>query len=153
MHFDDFDGGFGESDWGWNDEPSRAEPLPQIRSGVFTTDAQGRLTYYNEAAADLWGYRPELGKARWCGSWRLYQSDGSPLSHDRCPMAAALQGGRTVQGTQAVLERPDGTRVAIVSYPTLLRDTAGALLAGCNVLLETQQQASQDGRRRFRTPG
>ena len=38
---------------------------------VYTTDAQGRLTAFNEAAASLWGWRPPLGDAPWCGSWRL----------------------------------------------------------------------------------
>jgi len=32
---------------------------------------QGRVTYYNQAAADLAGRRPELGKDEWCVTWRL----------------------------------------------------------------------------------
>jgi len=30
----------------------------------YTTDAEGRITSYNQAAADLWGTRPEIGSAR-----------------------------------------------------------------------------------------
>src|SRR6186713_3741229 len=48
---------------------------------LYTTDAQGGITYFNEAAADLWGRRPEIGEA-WCGSLRLYWPDGRPMPHE-----------------------------------------------------------------------
>ena len=48
---------------------------------VYMTDAEGRITFYNEAAATLWGCRPELGKDKFCGSWKLYWPNGTPLSH------------------------------------------------------------------------
>jgi PAS domain S-box-containing protein len=46
------------------------ELLGALPVAVYTTDASGRITYYNEAAAELWGHRPELGKSEFCGSWR-----------------------------------------------------------------------------------
>lgn len=122
-------------DFGWNDEPSRDEVFEKIDAAIYTTDADGWLTYYNEAAAELWGYRPELGKTRWCGSWRIYRPDGTPLPLDQCPMAVAMQQGREVRGVQAVLERPDGTLVPFAPYPTPLRDASGRLVAGSNLLI------------------
>lgn len=122
-------------DFGWNDEPSRDEVFGQIDAAIYTTDAEGWLTFYNEAAAELWGYRPELGKTRWCGSWRIYRPDGTPLPLEQCPMAVAMQQGREVRGVEAVLERPDGTLVPIAPYPTPLRDASGTLVAGLNVLV------------------
>lgn len=77
-----------------------------------------------------------LGKARWCGSWRLYDVDGSSLPHDECPMAVALKEARAVRGLQTVLQRPDGRKVAVMPYPTPLRDGAGRVIAGSNILLE-----------------
>ena len=68
--------------------------LEALPFAVYTTDADGRITSYNEAAAELWGRRPELGSSQWCGSWRLYRPDGSPLPHDECPLAVALKEGR-----------------------------------------------------------
>ena len=38
------------------------ELLHALPAGVYTTDAAGRITYYNEAAAGLWGCRPELNR-------------------------------------------------------------------------------------------
>ncbi|MEA1831714.1 hypothetical protein U8607_06410 [Methylobacterium durans] len=122
-------------DTDWNYEPAREELFRSLRSPLYTTDAQGWLTYYNEAAAALWGYRPTLGTARWCGSWRIFTTDGAPLPLDRCPMAVALKEGRPVRGVQAVLERPDGSRQPFMPYPTPLYDRTGRLIAGSNILL------------------
>ena len=33
--------------------------LDVLPVAVYIADTQGRITYYNEAAADLWGHRPE----------------------------------------------------------------------------------------------
>lgn len=85
-------------DRGWNYEPSRAEVFKEFAGAVYTTDAEGWLTYYNDAACDLWGFRPVLGKARWCGSWRLYEHDGTPVPHDESPMAVALRTGAISRG-------------------------------------------------------
>src|SRR5438270_4547158 len=81
------------------------EILDALPAAVYVTDTAGRITYYNEAAAILWGCRPELGKSQWCGSWKLYWPDGSPLPHDQCPMALALREGRPIRGMEAVAER------------------------------------------------
>ena len=79
--------------------------LQALPAALYTTDAQGRITFYNEAAAALWGHRPQLGTDEWCGSWRLYRPDGSFLPHDECPMAIALKEGRAIQGMEAAAER------------------------------------------------
>lgn len=103
-----------------------ARVLEMLAAAVYTTDAAGRITFYNQAAADLWGCRPELGSARWCGSWRLFWPDGRPMRHDECPMAVALKEGRAVRGAEAIAERPDGTRVPFIPYPMPLRDAPPA---------------------------
>jgi hypothetical protein len=49
--------------------------LDELPAAIYTTDAMGRITYFNEAAAGLWGHRPELGKSEWCGSWKLSNAE------------------------------------------------------------------------------
>src|SRR3546814_3925099 len=75
--------------------------LQALPAAVYTTDAEGRITFFNEAAAALWGVRPELGSDRFCGSWKLYWPDGTPLPHDECPMAMALKSRTPIRGKQA----------------------------------------------------
>jgi len=72
--------------------------LDALPAAVYTTDAAGRITFYNEAAAALWGCRPELGKSEWCGSWRPLWPDGAPMPHETCPMALALREDRAIRG-------------------------------------------------------
>ena len=130
-------------DRGWNYEPARAELLQKISAPLYATDAEGWLTYYNDAAAGLWGRHPTLGEERWCGSWRIYDTDGALLAREQWPLAVAFQQGSALRGLQVVLERPDGTRVPVMPHPTPLRDKAGTLVAGSNILVPVMQLATR----------
>jgi PAS domain S-box-containing protein len=123
--------------------------LQAMPIAVYTTDEAGRITFYNEAAVQLWGHRPKLGEDRWCGSWRLYWPDGTPLPHDECPMAVALRENRPIRNAEAVAERPDGTRIPFVPYPTPLRDAEGRLTGAINMLVDiTERKRSELALRR-----
>lgn len=106
-----------------------------LPAAIYATDARGRITYFNEAAAGFWGRRPKIGVDRWCGSWRLWLTDGVLLPHDECPMAVALKTGAPVRGAVAVAERPDGTRVPFTPFPTPMFDRRGRLTGGINMLV------------------
>jgi PAS domain S-box-containing protein len=112
--------------------------LDALPAAIYTTDAQGRITYFNQAAVAFWGVRPELGKDEWCGSWKLYWPDGTPLPHDQCPMAVALRERKPIRGKRAIAERPDGTRVSFAPYPTPIFDSSGTLVGAVNMLVDTQ---------------
>jgi PAS domain S-box-containing protein len=109
--------------------------LDALPVAVYRTDAEGRITYFNEAAVAMWGHRPQLGSL-WCGSWKLYHLDGSPLPHEQCPMAVTLKEQRPVRGVEAMLERPDGVRVVFMPFPTPLFDESGQLIGAVNLLLD-----------------
>jgi PAS domain S-box-containing protein len=110
--------------------------LDALPAAVYTTDAEGRITYYNDAAVALWGHRPPFGTSEWCGSWKLFWPDGTPLPHDQCPMALTLKKNRAVRGMEAAAERPDGTRVPFIPYPTPLHDETGKLIGAVNMLVD-----------------
>ena len=124
--------------------------LDLLPAAVYITNASGLITYYNEAAAALWGHHPQLGVSEWCGSWKLYWPDGRPLPHDECPMALALQEKRPVRGIEAVAERPDGTRVPFIPYPTPLYDASGELIGAVNMLVDiTDRKHAEESARRL----
>jgi PAS domain S-box-containing protein len=114
--------------------------LEALPVAIYTTDAQGRITFYNRSAAELWGHHPELGSSQWCGSWHLYWPDGRPLPHGECPMAIALKEGREVRGVEAIAERPDGTQVRFLPYPTPLRDASGRVIGAINLLMDITER-------------
>ena len=115
-----------------------------LPAAIYTTDAAGRITFYNEAAAELWGCGPELGKSEFCGSWKLYWPDGRPMPHSQCPMALALNEQREVRGMEAVAERSDGTFVHFVTYPTPLYDNSGTLIGAVNMLVDISDRKRAD---------
>jgi PAS domain S-box-containing protein len=113
--------------------------LEALPAAVYTTDPEGRITYYNKAAVEMAGRTPQPGE-QWCVTWRLYEADGTPLPHDQCPMAVALKEGRAVRGVEAIAERPDGTRVPFIPYPTPLYDSEGKLAGAINMLVDVSER-------------
>jgi PAS domain S-box-containing protein len=55
-------------------------------------------------------------------------------------MAVTLREGRPVRGLEAVAERPDGTRVPFMPYPTPLFDDTGKLVGAVNLLMDITDQ-------------
>jgi len=111
---------------------------------VYTTDRQGRISFFNEAAAELWGHRPRLGEDLWCGSWKLRHLDGRTMPHDECPMAIALREEREVRWGRAIAERPNGELIPFSAHPVLLRDEAGKIIGAINTLLDLRTQTQAD---------
>lgn len=116
--------------------------LEALPVAVYTTDPQGRLTFYNQAAADLWGHDPALNSdsARWCGSWKLYHADGRDMRHDESAMAVAIQENRAIRDAEAQLESPDGVRIPFLAYPTLLRDKTGQMIGAVNMMVDISER-------------
>ncbi len=125
------------------DQQSR-ELLHALPVAVFTTDSDGRITFYNEAAVELAGCRPTLGD-RWADTWNLFHPDGSAMPYEQCPMAIALREGRPLRGVEVVAERPDGSRAWFLAHPSPLFDADGQLIGAVNMLVEVTQlkQAEQ----------
>jgi PAS domain S-box-containing protein len=118
--------------------------LQHLPAAIYTTDADGRLTYFNDACVEFSGRTPVLGDDSWCVTWKLYHNDGTPLPHDQCPMAVALRERRPVHGTTAIAERPDGTRVSFMPFPTPLFDGHGNLLGAVNMLVDLTDRLAQE---------
>jgi diguanylate cyclase (GGDEF)-like protein/PAS domain S-box-containing protein len=110
--------------------------LQELPIAVYITDADGRITFFNNAAVEMAGRTPRLGIDKWCVTWKLLRTDGTPLPHHECPMAVAIKNNRAVRGQEAIAERPDGTRVPFIPFPTPLRDSSGKLIGALNILLE-----------------
>ena len=116
--------------------------LDDLEAPIYTTDPTGAVTYWNRACVDFAGREPELGRDRWCVTWKLYTTAGEPLPHHKCPMAQAIQSRRAIRDAIAIAERPDGTRVAFRPYPTPLFDEKGHLVGAVNLLIDvTDEQA------------
>ena len=121
------------------------EVLDALPIALYITDAEGRLTYFNSAATKLSGRTPQLGVDQWCVTWKIFLADGTPLPHDKCPMAVALKGGAIAEGIECLAERPDRSRFWFTPYPAVLRDEQGRITGGINLLVDITDRKLAQG--------
>ena len=126
--------------------------VEELPVAIYTTDAKGRLTYFNKAAVKLSGRSPELGTDQWCVTWKMYLPDGTYLPHNECPMAVALKGVDVPTGIECLAERPDGTRFWFSPSPAVLRDPDGRIIGGINLLMDItdRKRAEMEANEHFR---
>ena len=112
--------------------------LERLPAAAYTCDTDGLITYYNERAVELWGRAPELNDEvdRWCGSFRLYSADGSPINHDACWMALALRDNEGYNGQEIMVEREDGQMLTVLAHANPLHDRSGRVIGAVNVLVD-----------------
>lgn len=114
--------------------------LDDIPAALYVADTEGTITYFNKACITLAGRTPAVGHDKWCVTWRIYTTEGEFLPHDQCPMAVAIRDQRPVRDVEAVAERPDGSRVHFIPFPTPLFDRIGRFAGAVNLLLDVTEQ-------------
>jgi PAS domain S-box-containing protein len=89
--------------------------LSVMPTAVYTCDEEGRITFFNQRAADLWGREPKLNSEedKYCGSVRMVAPDGSPIPPSACPMAFAVKTGQSFRSEEVTIERSDGSRIIV----------------------------------------
>jgi signal transduction histidine kinase/ActR/RegA family two-component response regulator len=112
--------------------------LERLPAAAYTCDAEGLITYFNQQAVQLWGRAPKLNdpEDRFCGSFKLFSSEGAPIAHNRCWMAWALQEEKEYNGQEIIIERPDGSRLAVLAHANPIHDESGKLAGSVNILID-----------------
>lgn len=112
--------------------------LEKLPAAAYTCDTTGLITYFNQRAVDLWGRSPKLNDAmdRFCGSFKIFSADGSPIPHDHCWMALALRDGKEHNGCEIIIERPDGSRLTALAHANPFHDESGKVSGAVNVLVD-----------------
>ncbi len=112
--------------------------LEKLPAAAYTCDAEGLITYYNRRAVEMWGREPKLNDPddRFCGSFKLYSTEGTPLTHDQCWMALTLKEDKDYNGQEIVVERSDGSRHPGLAHVNPIHDESGKLLGAVNVVVD-----------------
>lgn len=116
---------------------------------VFSCNREGVIQNYNHRAAEIWGRKPICGDPaeRFCGSLKLYHPDGRILLHKNSPIVQVLETGVVVKDAEVLIERPDGSRVAVVVTFSPLKnqrgETTGAITAFYDITERKQAEAKQ----------
>lgn len=119
-----------------SDNISGYQLLEALPAAIYTCDAMGFIQVFNAAAVELWGRKPRPGVDKWCGSWKIFRPDGTPLPHEECPMARALQEGIVIEGEEIMVEKPNGERRHIRPYPRPVFDDLGNVSGAVNMLID-----------------
>jgi signal transduction histidine kinase len=82
---------------------------------VYACDPEGRITYFNQRATEIWGREPcpDDTEENFCRSYQLWRSDGSSLPLHGTPMTRGIRTGEAIHDQEVTIERPDGSRVVV----------------------------------------
>jgi two-component system CheB/CheR fusion protein len=111
--------------------------VKELPAAVYSCDADGFVNFYNDAAVKIWGREPEIGKERWCGSFKMFNPDGTILPPENSPMAKAINEGCAIMGQEIIIGRPDGSQSVVLVFPQpefgLSGEITGAINMGFDV--------------------
>jgi PAS domain S-box-containing protein len=100
----------------------RSAILSQLAESVIVTDAAGRISFVNEAAARLHGVvQLDVEPDDYSATYHLLTEDGRPYPTERLPLARAVR-GETVSDARWRIRRPDGTEVLAIGSARPLVD-------------------------------
>lgn len=110
---------------------------------VYSIDASGVIQEFNRVASELWGREPASGDTdeRFCGSFKMFRTDGTFMPHEQCPMAQVVNGEiLEAPDAEVLIERPDGSRVTVVVNIRPLKDSNGDITGAINCFYDIAER-------------
>ena len=99
--------------------------LESISDGVFTVDADWRITYFNAAAERITGIRRREALGRGCAE--VFRAS---MCETSCALRQTLKSGRPVINRAAFIVTAAGRRIPVSVSTAILRDARGRLVGG-----------------------
>lgn len=118
---------------------------------VYVCDRSGVIQNYNNRAVELWGREPAFGDPaeRYCGSLRLYSTDGTLVPHQESKMAEVLRTGVEARDLEVLIERPDGSCITVLVNIVPLKNRDGELVGAMNCFQDiTDRMHAEEALRR-----
>lgn len=119
---------------------------------VYSCDLSGVIREFNPRARELWGREPALGDSeeRFCGSYKLFHSNGSFMPHDQTPVVDVLSGKITeLRDTEVLIERPDGSRVAVIVNIRPQKNDRGEIIGAINFFYDITERKQHEEHQRM----
>lgn len=115
--------------------------LEHLHDGVYCTDLERRITYWNHSAEQITGYEAEEVIGSCCFDNILVHVDleGNSLCLGHCPMAAAMEDGQSRSG-EVYLKHKHGHRVPVSVRVSALRDRQGAIIGGVELFTDISSE-------------
>jgi diguanylate cyclase (GGDEF)-like protein/PAS domain S-box-containing protein len=115
--------------------------LDNLADGVYFTDLQGRITYWNKGAERLSGFSKTEVLGRSCSDNLLMHvdSEGRTLCGSGCPLRATALDGRPHEA-EAFLHHKDGSRIPILVRSSPLKDGSGVISGAVEIFSDNTAQ-------------
>jgi PAS domain S-box-containing protein len=116
--------------WQGLEQEAYARVLDGVSDGVYVTDRERRILYWNRACEEITGYPAERAVGTCCFDNLLVHVDagGRELCNDGCPVAATLIDGEPREA-EVFLHHAEGHRVPVRVRTHPLRSSTGEIVA------------------------
>jgi len=99
--------------------------LDSIADGVFTVDADFRITSFNRSAEKITGIKKEEAIGRHC--WEVFKAS---ICEKQCSMRHTMETGRPILNQAIFIVNLEGDRIPVSISTALLKDAQGAVIGG-----------------------
>jgi PAS domain S-box-containing protein len=96
-----------------------------IADGVFTTDGDGRVTFFNKAAEEITGFSSEEAMGRYC--YEIFRAD---ICQSRCALKEVLRTEKEIINLPVTILDKAGKRIPISISAAVLRNEKGKVIGG-----------------------
>lgn len=125
-------------------DPNRLEYkeiLDNLYDGIYITDRDRQIVYWNYAAEKLTGFKPEEVIGTHCYDQILTHIDeqGCNLCEGQCPLSATMEDGRPKEH-EVFLHHREGSRIPVLVRTTPLRDQSGEIIGGIEIFSDNSNQ-------------
>ncbi len=109
-------------------EESFVEILDRIPDGLFTTDHEWRITYFNAAAEKITGFSAYDAVGMYCKD--VFKN--SICQYD-CALKRAVHEGRDIHNREYMITNINGEKIPIICSTSAFRDTSGRIMGGLEI--------------------
>ena len=109
-------------------EESFVEILNRIPDGLFTTDREWRITYFNPGAEKVTGFSAYDAVGMFCKD--VFKN---PICETDCALKRAVKGGGDIHNQEYEIVNIDGQKIPIICSTSVFRDNSGRITGGIEV--------------------
>ncbi len=115
-------------------EESFVEIFNRIPDGLFTTDEEWRITYFNPAAEKITGFSADDAVGMYCKD--VFKNS---ICESDCALKEAIVKGRDIHNREYEITNIDGQQIPIICSTSAFRDTAGRVTGGLEIFKDISE--------------
>ncbi|MBW2040675.1 MAG: PAS domain S-box protein [Deltaproteobacteria bacterium] len=116
-------------------EESFIEILDRIPDGLFTTDHEWRITYFNPAAEKITGFWAYDAVGMYCKD--VFKNS---ICESDCALKRAVSQGRDVHNREYEITNINGQKIPIICSTSVFRDPSGRIAGGLEIFKDITEQ-------------